>query len=471
VACATLCVFLARPAAADPAPPTVPDVGSRPAIAGTFQFPAAQPDTTSGIPTGAPPIASQPGPLGQRIMTDSAVVETLGQRLLQLGADLGEAQHTAETAHQAWTKATNDVTDLRQRADREAGEAYKAAAALGPLAGYASDLHELSVLVPGLGQQPGGQATAHEVERAEQAEQATAGAYQAASEKAAQMSQTRDSVKADFDKHSAALTALRNQNSIAYQRELAAIDAQQAAIGAGLNVGGAVNGMTAGSTALKAIAAAKSKLGRPYVWGAEGPDFFDCSGLVLWSYRQAGYNQLPRVANDQYNATRNSAVAVDKLLAGDLLFFATDRTDWRSIHHVALYYGNGYMIQAPSTGDVVRISPVWWSEFYGATRVAGAVPAVPVPVPAPAPAPGPGNPTSKPPTTPAPGTSPTEPPRSTPPSASPSPTPAPSPTASASKSPNPPPTTPPAGNGTPSPEPSATPSARASSQPSGSGTP
>src|SRR5262249_56512644 len=156
----------------------------------------------------------------------------------------------------------------------------------------------------------------------------------------------------------------RTQTAAASQQERAAIDAQQAAIGAALNVSGSVGGMVPGAIAQQAVGAAKSELGRPYLWGAAGPDFFDCSGLVLWSYQQAGVNTLPRVANDQYAWTASNPVTIDKLIPGDLLFFATDRSNPRSIHHVAMYVGGGDMIHAPTHRDVVQICPILSSEAF-----------------------------------------------------------------------------------------------------------
>ncbi len=428
VMCAVLCALIARPAAAAPPTPTVPDAGSRPAVTGSFQVPGAGPG--SSVPTPALPASITPGPLGTRIMTESAALEMVGQQLLKLEADTNEAKKAAEAARTAWTKATRELSDLRDKAGHEAGEAYKAATALGPLSGYASDLHQLSVLAPQIGQQPGGQATARDVERAEQIERAADTAHQAAKATADALNGQHAQLKADYDRRNAALIALRTQNAAEYQRELAAIDAQQASLGAGLNVGGAVNGSAANPIALKALEYAKSKLGAPYEWGAQGPVRFDCSGLVLWSYQQAGVQSLPRVANDQYNATAASSVKIDQLLPGDLLFFATNKADWRTIHHVAMYYGNGYMIHAPTTGDVVKISPVWWAEYYGATRVA---PAVPAPTPGPTtPAPGPTKPTTPGQVPPSSSTSrpPTPGPSSTTPSPSKSPTTSPSPTPS-----------------------------------------
>src|SRR5581483_9755063 len=99
------------------------------------------------------------------------------------------------------------------------------------------------------------------------------------------------------------------------------------------------NGQAPSSVALAAVAAAKSKLGSPYVWGTEGPLTFDCSGLVWWAYRQAGFTGLPRVASDQYHAT-TPVPDTRQLLVGDLLFFSTtSRSDWHAISHVGIYYG------------------------------------------------------------------------------------------------------------------------------------
>lgn len=119
------------------------------------------------------------------------------------------------------------------------------------------------------------------------------------------------------------------------------------------------------AAAAAAIAAAGTRLGAPYVWGAAGPDSFDCSGLVQWAYAQAGV-ALPRVAADQWNAGPHPGLA--QLAPGDLLFWATDPSDPSTIHHVAIYLGGGNMIAAPHTGDVVKVQPVYLTGFVGATR-------------------------------------------------------------------------------------------------------
>jgi peptidoglycan DL-endopeptidase CwlO len=116
-----------------------------------------------------------------------------------------------------------------------------------------------------------------------------------------------------------------------------------------------------------ALQAAESRQGLPYVWGAAGPDEFDCSGLVQWSFAQAGV-AMPRVAADQ--ARTGPAVPVGDLEPGDLLFYHTDPTAPGYISHVAIYIGNGWMVQAPEPGLDVQVVPAnFGSQFAGAISV------------------------------------------------------------------------------------------------------
>jgi peptidoglycan DL-endopeptidase CwlO len=116
------------------------------------------------------------------------------------------------------------------------------------------------------------------------------------------------------------------------------------------------------------LAVATSRLGLPYIWGAAGPRAFDCSGLVQWSLAQAGV-AMPRVAVDQ--ARTGPQVPVSELRPGDLLFYHTDPTAPAYISHVAIYLGNGEMIQAPEPGLDVEVVPAIVSGpgFAGAVRV------------------------------------------------------------------------------------------------------
>ena len=116
------------------------------------------------------------------------------------------------------------------------------------------------------------------------------------------------------------------------------------------------------------LKAGLSRQGLPYVWGASGPNSFDCSGLVQWAMARAGI-QMPRVAADQ--ARTGPAVPVSQLQPGDLLFYHTDPTDPGYISHVAIYLGHDEMLQAPQTGENVEVVPadVGGSEYAGAVRV------------------------------------------------------------------------------------------------------
>lgn len=119
-----------------------------------------------------------------------------------------------------------------------------------------------------------------------------------------------------------------------------------------------------------AIHYAQTKLGTPYLWGGTGTAAqggrFDCSGLTQAAYRTMDI-ELPRVANDQYNAGPHPAR--EELLPGDLVFFSDDLTNSRAIRHVGIYVGGGYMIDAPRTGAVIRFTKIDTPDYFGATRV------------------------------------------------------------------------------------------------------
>lgn len=137
-------------------------------------------------------------------------------------------------------------------------------------------------------------------------------------------------------------------------------DSLRAARSAGGTARDAALAQAPNARAAQAVAYARQKLGSPYVWGATGPDAFDCSGLVLAAYRSAGVS-LPRTTYGQIDAGRR--VSRSELLPGDLVFF------YSGISHVGLYIGNGQMIHAPNPSAPVRVAPVDQMPFAGATRV------------------------------------------------------------------------------------------------------
>ncbi|MEU5538315.1 NlpC/P60 family protein [Streptomyces sp. NPDC020362] len=113
------------------------------------------------------------------------------------------------------------------------------------------------------------------------------------------------------------------------------------------------------SRASAAVAAALSALGRPYVWGANGPSGFDCSGLMQWSYGRAGVH-LPRTSQEQRYAGRQ--VPLSQARPGDLVVYRSDAS------HVGMYVGNGQVVHAPYPGAPVRYDPVGMMPIASITR-------------------------------------------------------------------------------------------------------
>jgi cell wall-associated NlpC family hydrolase len=113
------------------------------------------------------------------------------------------------------------------------------------------------------------------------------------------------------------------------------------------------------------IAAAKTRMGMPYVYGAAGPDAFDCSGFTSWAFRQIGV-ALPRSAAEQWVAGPHVSYAAAQ--PGDVLAWAGDPTAPGYVTHVALYLGGGMMIVAATTGTVISIQPVYTQGLLGAVR-------------------------------------------------------------------------------------------------------
>lgn len=172
-----------------------------------------------------------------------------------------------------------------------------------------------------------------------------------------------------------ALTAAR-QAAFAAQAAAAAARAQTAA---GSTAGGPAGSGQApswssgsgASTTQGDIAAnwALTQLGKPYQWGGAGPDTYDCSGLTMQAWAQAGVQLLHYTG---YQWEEGPHVPLDQLQRGDLLFFATNTADPSTIHHVGIYIGNGEMVDAPYTGVDVRIDSIHQvGGLIGATRPAG----------------------------------------------------------------------------------------------------
>ncbi|MGV9668283.1 C40 family peptidase [Nocardia niigatensis] len=108
-----------------------------------------------------------------------------------------------------------------------------------------------------------------------------------------------------------------------------------------------------------AVDAAMSRIGDPYVYGAAGPNAFDCSGLVQWSYAQAGVS-LPRTSYEQLNA--GSPVSFNDLEPGDVVSFYGGS-------HSGIYIGDGNVVHASTSGQPVKVAPISSMPFTGARRI------------------------------------------------------------------------------------------------------
>ncbi|MEU1480172.1 NlpC/P60 family protein [Streptomyces sp. NPDC005760] len=156
----------------------------------------------------------------------------------------------------------------------------------------------------------------------------------------------------------ARLAAIEKQKQEEAARKAAELAQQQAAAEQAAQETAAPQESTAPATdssyatkAAKALAFARAQIGKPYVWGATGPDSYDCSGLTQAAWKAAGVD-LPRVTYDQVNA--GTTVSLADAQPGDLVFFYDD------ISHVGLYIGNGMMIHAPKPGAYVREESIYY---------------------------------------------------------------------------------------------------------------
>jgi peptidoglycan DL-endopeptidase CwlO len=481
---AAVAFAFASPVYADPAlPTTVPDTGARPAPAGALLLPGAT--QIPGPTTPLPPLLN--GPLATQIQAKETQLALLGEELLQLRQDRDTAAGQLVTANTEWQAAHDLLTKAQEAADAAAAEAFKDAAGLPPGA-LGSDLDGLGALSRLQKGEPSGSdsiAAARELTRARAAEQTAREGQLTATASATNAATLFTSREASYKQLEADLLKLKRDNAdqlAVIERAREAAEQQLSPAGLGSD---SIAGMVAAPGALKAVQYALAQLGDPYVWAAEGPDQFDCSGLMWAAYKSAG-TTLARVAKDQYYTTRSKSVDRYSLLPGDLIFFASG-SSWTTVHHVGMYIGNGKMVHAPNSGDVVKVSTVWWSRFYAATRVIGAVPGPTATTPATTPPattppattpPATTPPATTPPATTPPATTPpvTTPPVTTPPATTGPPPPTTPPVTTPPATTGPPPATTPAGDPTPSPTPNppdpttpaATTSATTAATPSGS---
>jgi cell wall-associated NlpC family hydrolase len=187
----------------------------------------------------------------------------------------------------------------------------------------------------------------------------------------------RDTLAGELNSAQARASSLKAARQAALAAQAAAA-AQRATAAAGSS---AAAGGPTGSTSLSDNAGASStqgdiaanwalsQLGKPYLWGGAGPEAYDCSGLTMVAWAHAGVQLLHYTG---YQWEEGPHVPLNELQRGDLLFYATNTSDPSTIHHVAIYIGNGMMVNAPYTGAFVRIDSIYApGGLIGAVRPAG----------------------------------------------------------------------------------------------------
>jgi peptidoglycan DL-endopeptidase CwlO len=211
----------------------------------------------------------------------------------------------------------------------------------------ASDNEEaLSKLTTAVNQAADGKAKAADAQK--RATDATA----AAKKLMAKVTKTRNDLNAQIDKVEDAYEELSGADQAALQGNQD--NSVYLAVGPGLGPA--------------AAEAAMSQRGKMYVWGAEGPDNYDCSGLTLWAYRQVGIS-LPHSSRAQFGYGKS--VAYGEWKAGDLLFYGSSAG---SIHHVAMYIGDGMLVHASQSGTPVQTGAApdgGGNDYLGAKRIVG----------------------------------------------------------------------------------------------------
>jgi cell wall-associated NlpC family hydrolase len=271
-------------------------------------------------------------------------------------AEFDKATQDLTTATDAGTKAKNDEGRYRVDVDKLASASYTSGAQLNKIS---------ALLAGGSAQDFLDRSSALDVVAADRnkvlstyagAVDKTAQAAKAAADAQTRAASAKDAsakLKVDIEARQKSLQDQMKQIEEANKKLTSADKAAQSDKG-----GSAPNVKAAGAGVQAAVNAALSKLGRPYVWGATGPSTFDCSGLMVWAYAQTGIT-LPRTASQQ--STFGTAVSRDQLQPGDLVFY------YSPVSHVGMYLGNGQMVHAPTSGDVVKISPLL-SGYAGARR-------------------------------------------------------------------------------------------------------
>jgi cell wall-associated NlpC family hydrolase len=337
-------------------------IGSIVVLGAVFVAPLA----ASGTPHQDDPVAGQPLTSAQVTAKLGALAkssEQLAEQMNHAKIDIAGAQKQVVVAARNADLAQTKLREAQQQLAISIASQYKSASFSRTIALLSSDSSENYLqtvqTMTLLTQHQGAVASmaTNAIAAANKATAAAKAAVTAATQKQDDLAKRQSALNAETTKYKALLATLTAAQRVTYFAPPAATPPAAVvtqALTATVPVGAAKGAATA-------IAAAKAELGKPYAWGAGGPDSFDCSGLTAWAWNAAGVS-LPHNAAAQQGV--GTPVPESQLQPGDLVFFGSPA------YHVGLYIGDGLMIHAPTSGDVVKIVQLsYMSDYSGATRV------------------------------------------------------------------------------------------------------
>lgn len=314
---------------------------------------------TPSSPRAEPSVTSVQQQLGALALKNTQLVEKYNQAQVDVAAKqrAADAGGRKAAALQATFERARLQLSQTVAAQYEGGAFSATGALLSSASGqsYLDQLNTMSVMTAHTAQVLGRLADQHDA--ATSAQKHAKSLLANAKDKRAQLGKQKASVQRQVDKYTTLLATLTSQQRAAFQR---AINPSVPAPSASEAVANLPPGVSA--KAKSAVEYALDQVGKPYVFGAAGPDSFDCSGLTMAAWAAAGVS-LPHSAADQYNY--GTHVSTSQLAPGDLVFF------YQPIGHVTIYIGDGMMVSAPQEGENVSVVPLssFSGDVTGATRL------------------------------------------------------------------------------------------------------
>ncbi|WP_162907256.1 C40 family peptidase [Allorhizocola rhizosphaerae] len=348
---------VAIPAHAEPAPGSkitaVPDAGDRPA---TYNGVPPLPTGVLATPASFPLTPLEY--LRKQVEVATAEAQSLAERVTELDEEFEAARIATAWAEHEWSNADAKLKEARAAAVKAAVDAYMAANGAPRGFEHGSGWSDVQRLRPDRADDFS-ESTAFELDRATAAEKSAAEALEKAKATQKVAEENLTIAKDAYMQRDQGRLLLQERFLVLQTEEERKRERDDAKL-VDYDPGKSSDGKVAHPDAQKVVRYALQQLGKPYRFSEEGPDYFDCSGLT-WAgyYRLIGLKWFPRVSKDQYQATASKRIVnLDALLPGDLLFYASDKSNPRTIHHVMIYLGDSRVVHATGSGDKVKISKI-----------------------------------------------------------------------------------------------------------------